>query len=264
MHPMLTIAVRAARSAGDQIIRSADSVGKLQINTKGSNDVSLEIKRRALQEIIQIIQSAYPEHKIITEKTDAINNNENTWLIDPLNGASNFMHGFPLYAVSIALKVKNKLEVAVVFNPVSDELFTASRGGGAMLNNRKIRVSRETSLKKSLLASGLPFKSKQKLHAFLDLYRDLFNAVADIRHTGSAALDLAYLASSRFDGLCQIGANECSIAAGTLLVQEAGGVITDFSFNDQYIKSGNLIAAAPRMHQAIYQAIATHFSDESG
>ncbi len=193
MHPMLNIAIRAARSAGDQLIRTADNVGKLRINYKEATDVATEIEHRVAQEIIQNIESAYPEHAIAIKNSAAQEQKEHTWLIDPVNGIANFMHGFPQYAISIALKVHQKFEVAVIFDPLKDELFTASRGGGAMLNNRRIRVSRAHNLNKSLLAAGLSGKNKQNLDEYLAILHCLTTQTASVRHTGSTALEIAYL-----------------------------------------------------------------------
>ena len=260
MHPMLTIAIRAARSAGNLIIRSSDRVGTLQISQKGRNDFASEIDRLAEHEIIQIIRKAYPDHAILAEESGAHQGNDYVWVIDPLDGTTNFLHGFPQYAVSIALKNKDRIEVAVIFDPLKDELFTATRGGGAMLNDRRIRVTRQDTLKGSLLGTGFPFKAQQHLDAYLGMFRALFTDSAGIRRAGAAALDLAYLAAGRLDGFWEIGLHEWDMAAGVLLIKEAGGVVTDFSFNDNYLESGNIIAGSPKMHQIIYQAIEPHLT----
>lgn len=261
MHPMLTIAVRAARSAGDIILRSADSIDRIQIDQKSRNDFTSEVDRAAEQEIIKIINAAYPEHAILAEESGAHAGNDYVWVIDPLDGTTNFLHGVPQYAVSIALKVKGKLEVGVVYDPQRDELFTASRGGGAMLNNRKLRVTKQNSMKGALIGTGFPFKRQQYLDAYLQMFRTICIDAAGIRRAGAAALDLAYVAAGRFDGYWEIGLQEWDMAAGILLVQEAGGVVTDFSFNDNYLTSGNVIAGNPRMQQLIYQAVQPHVGD---
>lgn len=255
MHPMLNIAIRAARNAGDLIQRSSENVGQLTINKKSKNDFVTEVDRMAEQEIIQVIKQAYPDHSIVAEESGEHKGNQYTWVIDPLDGTTNFLHGYPQYAVSIALKNKGKIEVGVIYDPLRNELFTAEKGGGAMLNNRKIRVSKQTDLSAALLGTGFPFKYPQHLDAYMDMFRKLTPATAGIRRGGSAALDLAYLAAGKLDGFWEIGLKEWDIAAGVLLVQEAGGVATDFSFNDQYLTSGNVIIGNPKMHQAIYQAI---------
>ncbi len=259
---MLNIAIRAARNAGDLIQRSAQSVGQLTINKKSHNDFVTEIDRMAEQEIIQIIKYAYPDHSIIAEESGEHKGNDYTWVIDPLDGTTNFLHGYPQYAVSIALKNKGKTEVGVIYDPLRDELFTAEKGRGAMLNNRRIRVGKQTDLSTALIGTGFPFKHPQHLDAYLGMFKTLTPTTAGIRRAGSAALDLAYLATGRLDGFWEIGLKEWDMAAGILLVQEAGGVVTDFSFNEQYVKSGNIIAGNLKMHQAIYQAINPFVSDQ--
>jgi len=261
MHPMLNIAVRAARNAGDLIQRSSENISQLTINKKSKNDFVSEVDRMAEQEIIQIIKQAYPDHGIIAEESGEQKGNDFTWIIDPLDGTTNYLHGYPQYAVSIALKKGNKIELGVVYDPLKDELFTATRGGGAMLNNRRIRVSKQIDLSTALLGTGFPFKYPQHLDAYIGMFKTLTPATAGIRRAGSAAIDLAYLATGRLDGFWEIGLKEWDMAAGVLLIQEAGGVITDFSFKDQYLRSGNIIAGNPKMHQAIFQAIEPHLTD---
>jgi len=263
MHPMLTIATRAARNAGDIILRASEHVNQIQIDNKEQHDFVTEVDRQAEHEIIKTIKSAFPEHSILAEESGQHEGNEYTWIIDPLDGTTNFLHGFPHYAVSIALKHKNRLEVGVIYDPLHNDLYTASRGGGAMLNNRRIRVTKQTSLPGALIGTGFPFKAQQQ--KYLDSYLAMFKAVctntSGIRRTGSAAIDLAYLATGRLDGFWEVDLKAWDIAAGVLLVKEAGGVVTDFAFNDNYLESGNVIAANPKMHQLIYQLIEPHFSD---
>ena len=261
MQPMLNTAVRAARSAGDLILRSSDNIGQLRIDQKGKNDYASEVDRMAEREIISIIKAAYPDHAILAEESGQHHGNDFVWVIDPLDGTTNFLHGFPQYAVSIALKHKNKLEVGVIYDPLRDELFTAKRGGGAMLNNRRLRVTKQNTLQGALLGTGFPFKSNVHLDAYLGMFRALTTECAGIRRAGAAALDLAYVAAGRLDGFWEIGIMEWDMAAGILLIKEAGGVVTDFSFNDKYLESGNLIAASPKMHQLMYQLIEPHVTD---
>lgn len=259
--PMLNTAIRAARSAGDLILRSADKVGSLHIDQKGRNDYASEVDRMAEREIINIIKTAYPEHAILAEESGEHQGNDYVWVIDPLDGTTNYLHGFPQYAVSIALKVKGKLEVGVIYDPLRDELFTAKRGGGAMLNNRRLRVTNQNTLKGALLGTGFPFKTAQHLDAYTGMFRALTTECAGIRRAGAAALDLAYVAAGRLDGFWEIGVMEWDVAAGILLIKEAGGVVTDFSFNDKYLESGNVIAGSPKMHQLMYALIEPHVTD---
>jgi len=262
MHPMLNIAIRAARNAGDLIQRSSDNIGQLTIHRKSKNDFVSEVDRLAEREIIQLIQQSYPDHGILAEESGEIAGNDYTWIIDPLDGTTNFLHGYPQYAVSIALRHKGKTEVGVVYDPLRDELFTAEKGGGAMLNNRKIRVTQQTDLSTALIGTGFPFKYPQHLDAYTDMFKALTPITAGIRRAGSAALDLAYLATGRLDGFWEIGLKPWDMAAGILLVQEAGGVATDFSFNDKYIQSGHIITGNPKMHQAIYQVIEPYVTEQ--
>lgn len=261
MQPMLNTAVRAARSAGDLILRSSDNIGHLKVDQKGKNDYASEVDRMAEREIINIIKTAYPEHSILAEESGEHQGNDFVWIIDPLDGTTNFLHGFPQYAVSIALKHKGKIEIGVVYDPLRDELFTAKRGGGAMLNSRRLRVTNQNSLKGALIGTGFPFKTDLHMDAYLKMFRSIAVDSAGIRRAGSAALDLAYVAAGRLDGFWEIGLMEWDMAAGLLLIKEAGGVITDFSFNDKYLESGNVIAASPKMHQLMYQLIEPYVTD---
>ncbi|MBM4206464.1 MAG: inositol monophosphatase [Gammaproteobacteria bacterium] len=261
MQPMLNTAVRAVRSAGDIILRSSDNIGKLKIDQKGKNDFASEIDRAAEREIIHIIKTAYPDHAILAEESGQHEGNDFIWIIDPLDGTTNFLHGFPQYAVSIALQVKGRLEVAAVYDPLRDELFTARRGGGAMLNSRRIRVTSQNSMKGALIGTGFPFKTDLHLDAYVGMFKAISMQAAGIRRAGAAALDLAYVAAGRMDGFWEIGIMPWDMAAGILLIKEAGGVVTDFSFNDNYLSSGNVIAGSPKMHQLLYQLIEPHVTD---
>jgi myo-inositol-1(or 4)-monophosphatase len=261
MQPMLNIAIRAARSAGDLILRSSDNVGQLRIDQKGKNDFASEVDRAAEREIINIIRTAYPDHAILAEESGQHKGNDFVWVIDPLDGTTNFLHGFPQYAVSIALKYKGRLEVAVIYDPLRDELFTAKRGGGAMLNSRRLRVTNQISMKGALIGTGFPFKTDLHLDAYVGMFKAISMEAAGIRRAGAAALDLAYVAAGRLDGFWEIGIMEWDMAAGILLIKEAGGVVTDFSFNDNYLASGNVIAGSPKMHQMLYQLIEPHVTE---
>jgi myo-inositol-1(or 4)-monophosphatase len=255
MHPMLNIAVRAARSAGNVIIRNIDRLDSLTIQTKDRNDYVSEVDRQAEQEIISILRKAYPDHAILAEESGDQAGNDYQWIIDPLDGTTNFLHGFPQYAVSIALRHKGRLEQGVVYDPVRQELFTATRGGGAMLNERRIRVSSRRTLEGALLGTGFPFKSQQHLDSYLQMFRLLFPQTAGIRRAGSAALDLAYVAAGRFDGFWEIGLSVWDMAAGVLLIQEAGGLSGDFLGGHDYLESGNLVAANPKLFAEILKTI---------
>lgn len=252
---MLNIAERAARTAGDIIIRSIDRVESLHVDEKGRNDFVSEVDQRAEREIIRVIRNAYPEHTIVAEESGVHAGNEFTWIIDPLDGTTNFLHGFPQFAVSIALARKGKIEQAVIYDPMRQEMFSASRGSGAMMNNRRIRVSGQAELKGALLGTGFPFGEQRHLETYLDMFRCLSKDAAGIRRPGAAALDIAYVAAGRFDGFWEMGLKQWDIAAGVLLVQEAGGIVSDFANGGGYLSSGNIIAANPKLHAIIQESI---------
>ncbi|MGI9213907.1 MAG: inositol monophosphatase family protein [Methylococcaceae bacterium] len=263
MDPMLNIAVRAARAAGDIITRSMDRVEHLTITLKGRNDFVTEIDKQAENEIINILNRAYPSHGFLGEEggVQGPSQAEYLWVIDPLDGTTNFLHGFPHFCVSIGLLYRGRPEQAVIYDPLKQELFTASRGGGAMLNHRRIRVAKQTSLKNALLGTGFPFKDQTHLEAYLAMFKAMMNDTAGIRRAGSAALDLAYVASGRIDGFWELGLKKWDIAAGILLIQEAGGIVTDLEGREGYFESGNILTANPKLHQAMREVIEQHLTD---
>jgi len=260
MHPMLNIAVRAARSAGNIIVRNLDRLDALTVQTKDRNDFVSEVDRQAEQEILGILRKAYPSHGVLAEESGRQDGNDYLWIIDPLDGTTNYLHGFPQFAVSIALQYKGRIEQGVVYDPLRQELFTATRGAGATLNDRRIRVTSRKSLDGALLGTGFPFKSQQHLDAYLDMFRALFPKTAGIRRPGSAALDLAYVAAGRLDGFWEIGLSIWDMAAGVLLIQEAGGLSSDFVGGHDYLKSGNLVAGNPKVFAEILKTIRPHVS----
>lgn len=263
MHPMLNIAVRAARSAGTIIVRSLEKSHNLQIDKKGQNDFVTEVDRQAEASIINTLSKAYPDHGILAEESGVqAGKDDHQWIIDPLDGTTNFLHRNPQFCVSIALKYKNRLEQALIYDPLRDELYTASRGQGAFLNGRRVRVSRLTSLDGALLGTGFPFRMQHHIHTYLNTFNALFSLVSDVRRAGSAALDLAYVAAGRLDGFWEIGLGEWDMAAGSLLIQEAGGLISDFSGGNDYMKTGNIVAGTPKVFKGILQTIQPHLSDE--
>lgn len=257
---MLNIAIRAARGAGAIIARSVDRVDRLSITIKSQNDFVSEIDKRAEQEIIYTLQKAFPDHSILAEESGAQEGNEYEWIIDPLDGTTNFLYGFPHFAVSIALRYKGRLEQAVIYDPLRDELFTASRGVGAQLNNHRIRVSNRTHLDSALLGTGMPFKEMAHLDAYLGMLKSLVPTSTGIRRAGSAALDLAYVAAGRLDGFWEIGLQPWDMAAGVLLIQEAGGLVTDLSGEDQFMKTGNIVGGNSKILKALQSAIKPHLS----
>jgi myo-inositol-1(or 4)-monophosphatase len=255
MHPTLSIALRAAREAGRVMLRKLDRLDLVHVDTKQRNDFVSDVDRQAEAEIIRVIRHTYPDHAILAEESGASGNNQNEWVIDPLDGTTNYLHGFPHFAVSIAFRHAGRLESAVVYDPMVEEMFTASRGAGAFLNDRRVRVSSASSLDGALIGTGFPFKSPQHVDAYLETFRALFNRCGDIRRAGAAALDLAYVASGRLDGFWEIGLAEWDMAAGTLLVQEAGGLMGDFGGGHAFLDTGNVVAGAPKVFKAMIQTI---------
>lgn len=255
MHPMLNIAIRAARAAGDSIVREMDRVSDISIDIKGKNDFVTEVDRQAEHIIIETIKNAYPEHAFLGEESGESGESEYRWIIDPLDGTTNFLHGIPHFAVSIALEHKGRLDQAVIYDPVKQELFTASKGKGAQLNNKKIRVSAQKTLDGALLATGFPFGEDNQVDKFIKSFKALFPKIAGIRRPGVASLDLAYVACGRFDGFWEYGLKPWDIAAGVLIVQEAGGISSDMSGGEDFMESGNIISANPKIIKPIFKMI---------
>ncbi|VAW93317.1 Inositol-1-monophosphatase [hydrothermal vent metagenome] len=259
-HPMLNTAVRAARNAGDIIARSVDRIDRLKIKSKKDNDFVSEIDLQAEEEIINTIKKAYPDHSFLAEESGKTAGNEYEWVIDPLDGTTNFLYGIPHFAVSIALRVKGRLEVGVVYDPLSQELFTATRGGGAQLNGKRIRVTDRRSLDGALLGTGIPYTEDQYkyMDSYFNMMKDLIPGTAGIRRAGSAALDLAYLAAGRFDGFWELNLNIWDIAAGVLLIEEAGGMVGGIRGEPDFLDKGHVVAGNPRIFKAMLQKIKKH------
>jgi myo-inositol-1(or 4)-monophosphatase len=257
MEPMINIALRAARKAGENIVRASDDLDRLDVQAKGVNNFVTEVDINAEQEIIYHLQKAYPDHAILGEET-GLTGDENAdyrWVIDPLDGTTNYIRGIPHYAVSIACLYKGKVEHAVVLDPVRREEFTASRGRGAQLNGRRMRVSGLLSLEGALLGTGIPFKNHcdDKLEAYSKSIEVLAGQCAGIRRAGAASLDLAYVAAGRLDAFWEIGLESWDIAAGSLLVREAGGLVADIDASDRYLESGNIVCGNPKCFKAVLQ-----------
>lgn len=261
MHPLLNIAIRAARSGGDIIIRSLDKLDSLTVENKAQNDYVSEIDRRAEAEIIETIHKAYPEHGILAEESGLQKGNEYQWIIDPLDGTTNYLHGLPQFAVSIAVQHKQRLEHAVIYDPMRDELFTASRGAGAQLNNKRIRVTQQRGLQNALLGTGFPYSSMEYLDPYMGMLKNLIQETAGIRRPGSAALDLAYVAAGRIDGFWELDLKIWDIAAGVLLIQEAGGLVGDLMGNNHYLNSGHIVTANPKLFKLLLQTIRPYLTD---
>lgn len=265
MHPTLNIAVKAARRAGSVINRATLDLDILQVRAKQPNDFVTEVDRAAEEAIIETILEAYPEHGILAEESGSAAGNpesEFQWIIDPLDGTTNFIHGFPQYAVSIAQRHNGVLQHGVIYDPTRNELFTASRGKGAFLNDRRIRVSKRVKLIESLIGTGFPFKNLQHADAYLGMFRELTEKTSGLRRPGAAALDLAYVACGRTDGFFEIGLKPWDMAAGALMILEAGGLVSDFAGNSGFLESGNLVAGAPKIFSQLLQIVQTHKGPE--
>ncbi|MFO1380663.1 MAG: inositol monophosphatase family protein, partial [Chitinivorax sp.] len=211
--------------------------------------------------IIEVLLDAYPTHSILAEEGGSRGDSEFQWIIDPLDGTTNFLHGFPQYAISIALRHNGTITQGVIYDPVNNDLFTASRGVGAFLNDRRIRVTKRVNLQDALLTTGLPFRDFQHVDAYMAMLKDMLPRCAGIRRPGAASLDLAYVACGRFDGFFELGLSPWDIAAGVLLVQEAGGLVSDVAGNENYLDSGNVVAGSPKIFAQILQVLAPHLTD---
>ena len=264
--PQVNIALRAAQQAGQLLRRAADDRPRLQVQTKGLNDFVTEIDHACEQRIIDVIRKAYPDHAILGEESGLLpgqgDGNDWVWVIDPLDGTTNFIHGFPQYCVSIALKHKGRLEHAVIYDPNRDEEFSASRGRGAVMNGRRLRVSDRKSLDGALIGTGFPFREGQLPHmdAYLAMFKDVATCTAGLRRPGSAALDLAWLAAGRTDGFFEFGLGEWDIAAGALLVTEAGGLVGDLAGGHKHLQTGGVVAGNPKVFKGLLQKIAPHLN----
>ena len=259
MEPMINIALRAARKAGENIVRASDDLERFEVRAKGVNNFVSDVDVAAEKEIIYHLHKAYPDHAILGEET-GLSGSEDAdyrWVIDPLDGTTNFVRGIPHYAVSIACLYKGKLEHAVIVDPVRREEFTASRGRGAQLNGRRIRVSKLPGLDGALLGTGIPFKDHcdDKLGPYSKTVEVLAGQCAGIRRAGAASLDLAYVAAGRLDGFWEIGLAPWDIAAGALLVREAGGLVADIDASENFMQSGNIVCGNPKCFKAVLQVV---------
>lgn len=264
MQPMTTIALRAARKAGELIVRAAETVDNIDVESKAHNDFVTETDRAAEKEIRYALNKAYPDHAILGEEGGLVGdpNAEYLWVIDPLDGTTNFIRGIPHYAISIACLHKGQVEHAVILDPVRREEFIASRGRGAQLNGRRIRVTNRKTLDGTLIGTGIPYKSRseQYIPAYVNSLEAVAKQTAGIRRAGSAALDLAYVAAGRLDGFWEIGLNRWDIAAGVLLIREAGGLVSDLKGGNTYMDTGNIVCGNPKTFKALLQTVQPHLS----
>ncbi|MEK8045932.1 inositol monophosphatase family protein [Ideonella margarita] len=262
LHPMLNIAVKAARNAGSIINRASLDLDILKINTKSPNDFVTEVDHAAEQAIIETILTAYPGHGIMAEESGrehGAKHSDFVWIIDPLDGTTNFIHGFPVYCVSIALAFRGKVEQAVVYDPTRNDLFMASRGRGAYLNDKRLRVSRRTRLQDSLVGTGFPFRKGDNFQRYMKMFEAVMPHVAGLRRPGAAALDLCYVAAGYYDGFFETGLNPWDIAAGSLIITEAGGLVGNFTGESDFMNQREIVAGSPKIYGQLVKLL-TPFS----
>jgi myo-inositol-1(or 4)-monophosphatase len=259
MQPLLNIAIRAARRAGEIIVRGLNRLHQIEVRAKGENDFVSEIDTAAERDIIETVRRHYPQHAFLAEESGRSGtDDEFVWIIDPLDGTTNFLHGFPQFAVSIGVQRRGRMEHAVVYDPLRQELFTASRGDGAQLDGKRIRVSRHIGLDRALIGTGFPYRSNlQWIDSYMAMLKAVMQATAGIRRPGSAALDLAYVAAGRLDAFWELGLSPWDTAAGTLLITEAGGMIGRLN-GGEYKHEGDIVAGTPKVYAPLLELLAPH------
>ena len=261
LHPMLNIAIKAARSAGSIINRAALDLEAVKVGSKGPNDFVSDVDRKAEEIIIQTLLEAYPGHGILAEESGrehGAKNSEYVWIIDPLDGTTNFLHGFPVYAVSIALAFRGQVQQAVVFDPTRNDLFFASKGRGAFLNDRRLRVSRRLRISDSLIGTGFPFRKGDNFKRYVKMFEEVMQSCAGLRRPGAAALDLCYVAAGYYDGFFETGLNPWDVAAGSLMITEAGGLIGNFTGESDYLYQREVVAGNPKIYGQLVQILAPY------
>ena len=261
LHPMLNIAIKAARSAGGVITQASRDLELLKVEAKAPNDFVTEVDQAAERVIIETLLGAYPGHGILAEESGnrhGAKDSDFVWIIDPLDGTTNFIHGFPFYAVSIGLAVKGQVQQAVVYDPVHNDLFYASKGRGAFLNDRRIRVSKRTRMADALIGTGFPFRRGDNFKAYMEMFATISQSCAGLRRPGAAALDLCYVAAGYCDGFFETGLSPWDVAAGSLMITEAGGLVGNFSGESDFLHQRELIAGNPRIYGQLVQILSPY------
>lgn len=257
MHPLLNVAVMAAHRGGDTLIRSLNQLDRIKVEIKGRNDFVSEVDRAAERAVIDLIHKHYPDHAILAEESGAHGDSEFQWVIDPLDGTTNYLHGFPIFAVSVALLHRGQMEHAAVHDPMRQETFTASRGRGAQLNGHRLRVSGCTSLERSLIGTGFPFRNAERsLEPYFGMLKKAIAGTAGVRRPGAAAIDLCYVAAGRLDAFWEIGLSKWDLAGGALVIREAGGIVTGLDGGEDFLETGHVLAATPKIHTAVARLFA--------
>lgn len=251
MQALLNIAIKAAHRGGDMAARQLKRVGELKIESKGTNDFVTRIDRAVEDKIIETIREYHPDHAFLAEESGPSGDHDHVWIIDPIDGTTNFIHGLPVFAVSIALRIKGRIEVGVVYDPNRQEIFTAIRGRGAQVDGHKIRVSGRRGLDGALIGTGFPFKQQGRVDTYVKMLASVLRETAGVRRPGAASVDLAWLAAGRYDGFWEFGLSPWDIAAGSLIVREAGGLISELEGDGDYLESGNVVAGSPKVHDAL-------------
>ncbi|MFC1695993.1 inositol monophosphatase family protein [Pseudomonadota bacterium] len=260
-HPVLNVAIEAAHAAGKIMRRQMQHVDAIPVERKDRHDYVTEVDRACETEIVREIKRYYPDHAFLCEESGQTGSGDHVWIIDPLDGTSNYLHGLPHFAVSIAQQVNGRTEHAVVYDPIRDELFTASKGSGAFLNNKRMRVASRNGLEGAILATAFPFRNRGKMQTYARIFQAVFEKVEDFRRAGTASLDLAWVAAGRMDGYFEMGLKPWDVAAGALIVREAGGVVLDFDGNDNVEEAGTIIAAPYKVMTPLRQLISSKWKN---
>jgi len=262
MHALLNVAIMAAHRGGDSLLRSMKKLDKLTVEVKGRNDYVSEADRQAERAVIETILKHYPDHEIVAEESGRQGSSDYQWVIDPLDGTTNFLHGFPVFCVSVACLHKGRPEHAAVYDPMRQELFSASRGSGAQLDGRRIRVSGESRLDRALIGTGFPYRDSNKsFPPYLEMFKRAMEETTGIRRAGAAALDLCYVAAGRLDAFWETGLAAWDIAAGALLIREAGGIISGLDGSENYLDTGHVLAGTPKIYGAVARLFAPHIRE---
>jgi len=252
MHALLNVAVMAARRAGNSLIRNLVKLDKLKVEKKGRNDYVSDADREAEREVINTVHKHYPDHAILAEESGPSGSSDTVWIIDPLDGTTNYLHGFPVFCVSIGVQISGRMEHAVVYDPMRQELFTATRGTGAQLDGRRIRVSGQKLLEHALIGTGFPFRqAPQELPPYLKMFEKVVQNTSGVRRPGAAALDLCYVAAGRLDGFWETGLATWDLAAGSLIIREAGGIVSGLDGSENFLDTGHILTGSPKIYAGI-------------
>ena len=262
MDALLNVAVMAARKAGNTLVRKMVNLEKLKVEQKGHNDYVSDADHAAERAVIETIHKHYPDHAILAEESGVSGESDTVWIIDPLDGTTNYLHGFPVFAVSIGVQVKGRIEHAAVYDPLRQELFTASRGQGAQLDGRRIRVSGQKNLEMALLGTGFPFRQADlEISAYLEMLAKSIHSTSGVRRAGAAALDLCYVAAGRLDAFFETGLAPWDLAAGGLMIREAGGIISGLDGSENYLETGHVLCGTPKIYAAMARLCAAEIRE---